>query len=235
MPRRARLELPGVPMHVTQRGVNRGAVFVDDSDRRHYLHLLADALRAGPVALHAYALMGNHVHLLMTPGAAGAASALMHRLGQSYVAGFNRRHGRCGPLWQDRFKSCLVDSQRYLLSVYRYIDLNPVRAALVADPADYAWSSAQANLGVRASALALVPHPEWLNLAGDAASRHAAYRQFLGAAVSNAELGAIRKHLAQQRAYGSQGFQTMVQERLGGPARCRPVGRPARDRSGSSD
>lgn len=102
------------------------------------------------MALHAYALMGNHVHLLMTPGAAGAAAGLMRRLGPSDVAGFNRHHGRCGPLWRDRFKSCLVDSERYLLSVYRYIDLNPVRAGLVADPAGYRWSSAAANLGVRA-------------------------------------------------------------------------------------
>jgi putative transposase len=214
-------------MHVIQRGVNRCAVFVDDGDRRHYLHLLADGLRGGPIALHAFALMGNHVHLLLTPGEVGAAAALMRRLGQSYVAGFNRRHGRCGPLWQDRFRSCLIDTRHYLLSVYRYIDLNPVRAGLVLDPVDYGWSSAPANLGVRASTLPLVPHPEWLCLAGDPASRHAAYRRFLDDGVGSAELAAIRTHVAQQRAYGSTGFQAMVERTLGHPARCRPVGRPA--------
>lgn len=213
-------------MHVIQRGVNRGAVFIDNRDREHYVQLLADALRDSPVALHAFALMGNHVHLLLTPRAPGGTSGLMRRLGQSYVAGFNRRHGRCGPLWQERFKSCLVEDERYLLAVYRYIDLNPVRAALVTDPVDYPWSSARANLGLGASMLPLIPHPVWLGLGADAACRHATYRQFLRQAVSDTELTAIRAHASQQRAYGSERFQAMVERTLGRPARCRPGGRP---------
>lgn len=226
MPRRPRLELPGIPMHVVQRGVNRGAVFIDDSDRRHYLQLLSDGLADGRVVLHAFALMGNHVHLLLTPHEGGASSALMHGLGQNYVAGFNRRHARCGPLWQDRFRSSLVGTDEYLLSVYRYIDLNPVRAGLVADAVDYAWSSARFNLGLGTSKLPLVRHETWLRLGTDGAARHAAYGRFLREATPADELSAIRGHLAQQRVYGSERFQSMVERTLGRNARCRPLGRP---------
>lgn len=119
MPRRPRLELPGIPMHITQRGVNRGAIFVDDEDRAHFLALLGQELQRAHVALHAYVLMGNHVHLLATATEAGAVSSALRRQGQCYVQAFNRRHGRTGTLWEGRFKSSLVDSEQYLLTVYR--------------------------------------------------------------------------------------------------------------------
>lgn len=112
MPRRPRLELPGLPLHVTQRGVNRAATFLDDEDFTHYLHCLGDAFSTHGLALHAYVLMTTHVHLLLTPPAPGRLSAAMRQIGQRYVPVFNRKHGRTGTLWEGRFKSCLVDTER---------------------------------------------------------------------------------------------------------------------------
>src|SRR5688572_580551 len=149
MPRLARIDVPGLPLHVVQRGVNRVRTFEDDQDRWHYLDLLDRARLKHDVAVHAYVLMSNHVHLLLSASVEGAVSAAMHRIGSAYVRMFNRRHGRVGTLWQGRFKSCLVDHDRYLLAVYRYIELNPVRAGLVAHAEQYRWSSVHGNTGRR--------------------------------------------------------------------------------------
>ena len=128
MARLPRLDLPGIPQHVVQRSNNRLPCFLDDDDRRRYLHLLHEALIDTAVELHAYVLMGNHVHLLVTPPERGAVSRLVQKLGRHYVGQFNARHQRTGTLWEGRYKSCLVDSHGYLLQCTRYIDLNPVRA-----------------------------------------------------------------------------------------------------------
>lgn len=127
MPRQPRLHLPGIPLHITQRGVNRCAIFVDDDDRQHCYQLLREVMAANTVAVHAYVFMGNHIHLLLTAPEADALPRAMRNLGQCYVQAFNNRHDRCGPLWQGRYKSCIVDSEQYLMTVYRYIELNPVR------------------------------------------------------------------------------------------------------------
>ena len=111
MPRQTRLELPGTPLHITQRGVNRCAIFVDEEDRRHYYELLRDTVHEHGIAVHAYVLMGNHVHLLLTSPERDALSRAMRNVGQCYVQAFNRRHRRTGTLWQGRFKSCLVDGR----------------------------------------------------------------------------------------------------------------------------
>jgi putative transposase len=227
MPRRARLELAGVPLHVTQRGVNRGAIFVDDDDRGHYLQLLAEVAESGLVAIHAYVLMGNHVHLLMSAAEAGVISAAMRRLGQCYVQGFNRRHRRSGPLWEGRFKSCLVDSDSYVLAVYRYIELNPVRAAMVDAPQRYRWSSVHGNLASVVDPL-LTPHLCLAALGAESGDRADAYREWLRAGTDTQELTAIRHHLEQERALGSVRFQRMVEQTLGRPVALRPRGRPER-------
>ena len=159
MPRRPRLELPGFPLHVTHRGVNQAATFIDDDDFVCYRHWLEEALAEHEVALHAYALMSNHLHLLLTPAASGSLSRAMSRLGQRYVPAFNRKHGRTGTLWEGRFKSCLVDSERYLLVVHRYIELNPVRAAMVELPEHYPWSSVSASLATAAQDRITPPWP----------------------------------------------------------------------------
>jgi putative transposase len=229
MPRRPRLELPGIPMHITQRGVNRGAIFIDDEDRAHFLALLCHELRRAHVALHAYVLMGNHVHLLATATEAGAVSSALRRQGQCYVQAFNRRHGRTGTLWEGRFKSSLVDSDRYLLRVYRYIELNPVRAFLTATPEGYRWSSVHANLGHVTDDL-VTPHPVYEHLGIDDQARYAAYRHWLYEPLLPEDIGAIRAHLRQERALGDERFQAMVEKALGRPVAVRRPGRPRAER-----
>jgi putative transposase len=158
MPRQARLELPGIPMHVTQRGVNRCAIFLGDEGRHHYRRLLRVACRKHDAAVHAFVLMDNHVHLLISANQCGRVAQAMRAAGQAHVQAFNFRHGRSGTLWRGRFKSCLVDIDRYLLTVIRYIELNPVRAAIMARPEDYRWSSVHTHLGqARGPLLTLQP------------------------------------------------------------------------------
>ena len=137
MPRQARLVLPDVALHVIQRGHNRQACFRQETDYLVYLTLLHDLSTKRRCAMHAYCLMTNHVHLLLTPGDAQACATLMRDLGQGFVQYFNRRYERSGTLWEGRFRSCLVESARYVLACYRYIELNPVRAGMVADASSY--------------------------------------------------------------------------------------------------
>ncbi|SEI45544.1 transposase [Frateuria terrea] len=227
MPRLPRLELPGVPLHITQRGINKGAIFLDEEDRYHFRHLLRRAFRDQAVALHAFVLMDNHFHLLVTPAAVGTLSNAMGRVGQAYVQAFNLRHHRCGALWQGRFKSCLVQSERYLLTVMRYIELNPVRAAMVDAPEDYRWSSVHTHLG-RARDPLVTPHPLYLALGSDPTARADAYRRWLDAGIAPDDLHHLRAYARQERALGDERFQRMVETTLGRPASCRPRGRPAK-------
>lgn len=225
MPRRPRLILPNQPFHVTQRGVNRAAIFLDDEDRHHYRRVLLKACRTHDVAIHAFVLMDNHVHLLLTPATDDALALAMRVSGQSYVQAFNARHARSGTLWQGRFHSCLVDSDRYLLTVCRYIELNPVRAAIVAAAQDYRWSSVHTHLGTDRDPL-VTPHPLYLALGDTTESRAAGYRQWLDAGLADQELDAIRRYISQQRALGDPKFQAMVEQTLNRPAAYRPGGRP---------
>jgi putative transposase len=174
MARQPRLIVPDIALHIVQRGVDRQDCFRHETDRVVYLTLLRDLLGATQCSLHAYCLMTNHVHLLLTPADPQGPSTLMCKLGQSYVPYFNRRYGRTGTLWEGRFKSCLVDSARYVLGCYRYIERNPVRAGMVAAPAAYRWSSHLGNLGHIGNKL-LSSHPEYLALGLEHGSRHAAY------------------------------------------------------------
>jgi len=169
----------------------------------------------------------NHVHLLLTSPERNALSRVMRNVGQCYVQAFNRRHRRTGTLWQGRFKSCLVDSERYLLTVYRYIELNPVRAAMVERPEQHRWSSVHANLNQRPDDL-VTPHPVYLGLDVDPNVRAEAYRAWLRQGVSDDDLHQIRHHLQQERALGDAKFQAMIERALGRPAVVRPRGRPPR-------
>lgn len=166
MARHPRLILPGVALHVIQRGNNRNACFGGDSDYLAYLAHLRHLCGRYRCELHAYCLMTNHVHLLMTPDDAKACSLLMQDLGRSYVRYFNRRHKRSGTLWEGRFRSCVVESAEYVLACYRYIELNPVRAGMVKHPSVYPWSSHAVNTGVRADPKVLA-HPDFAALAGN--------------------------------------------------------------------
>jgi putative transposase len=145
MPRRARAVLPGFALHIVQRGINGNPCFLQPGDFAAYLGFLAQFSAKFSCAVHAYCLMTNHVHLLATPGSVEACGLLMKNLSQCYVQWLNHRLGRSGTLWEGRFHSCLVNSDNYVLACYRYIELNPVRAGMVAAAGQYRWSSYSAN------------------------------------------------------------------------------------------
>lgn len=157
MPRRTRIHIDGLPLHIVQRGHNRAACFFDDQDRRAYLGWLHEALVREHCRLHAYVLMTNHVHLLLTPEEVERVPQVLISVGRRYVQYVNHTYGRTGTLWDGRYKSSLVQAETYLLFCHRYVELNPVRAGMVADPARYRWSSYRANALGEADTL-VTPH-----------------------------------------------------------------------------
>lgn len=227
MARKPRIDVAGVPQHLIQRGVDRSVCFCDDLDREFYLANLQEAARACDCRIHAYVLMTNHVHLLATGEAIGAISAMMQMLGRRYVRRFNDRYHRTGTLWEGRFKSCLVDSERYVLICYRYIEMNPVRARMVGHPLEYVWSSVHANAAGRADAL-VDPHETYLGLARQEVQRLRIYSELLAQAINEHDLIAIRGHVNQGKALGGKRFQQQIAELTGREVHLRKRGRPRR-------
>jgi putative transposase len=178
-------------MHVRQRGNDAQDCFRTERDRLVYLVILRELCLKTRCALHAYCLMTNHVHLLLTPPAEQACATLMRDLGQRYVQYFNRRHKRTGTLWEGRFRSCLVESREYVLGCYRYIEMNPVEAGMVDRPSRYRWSSHLGNTGGAANKL-LTPHVEYAALAEEPAARPAAYLRLFEGPQDRDLLKAIR-------------------------------------------
>jgi len=191
MARHPRIVVPGVALHITQRGNNRQDCFHQDNDRLVYLSILRDLLRLRRCALHAYCLMTNHVHLLLTPEHETGCSLMLRDLGRCYASYFNRRYSRTGQLWEGRFRSCLVDTAAYVLACYRYIELNPVRAGMVASPAAFSWSSYGGNSAARVDEL-LTPHDEYLALGRTHAARESAYRDLVFTPEDSDFLSAMR-------------------------------------------
>jgi len=214
MARQSRLIFPGVAVHVVQRGVDRVACFRSEADRLVYLSQLRQLYEKHECAVHAYCLMTNHVHLLLTPSTAGSCAAFMRDLGRRYVPYFNSTHQRTGTLWEGRFRSCLVESAHYLLACYRYIELNPVRAAMVNHPAAYLWSSYAVNTGARSDPF-VSPHAEFLALAEDARARHIAYRALFETELDEPMLAAIRDATNGGYPLASDAYKTSVIAPLG--------------------
>ena len=229
MARRQRYILPGVAVHVIQRGVNRAACFRGDSDYLVYLSHLRQLSLKHDCAVHAYCLMTNHVHLLLTPSATDSCTNLMRDMGRRYVPYFNRRHQRTGTLWEGRFRSCTVESARYVLACHRYIELNPVRAQIVDKPVAYPWSSHAANSGAQDDA-SLSPHAEFDALALNRERRFAAYRALFADKMDESLLMAIRDATNGGYPLVSDAFKTNVIAPLGwktGPEKPGP--RPSLD------
>jgi putative transposase len=229
MPRPPRLNLPGIPQHVTQRGNNRQACFFDDEDRIAYLSLLGKAAHVRGCEIHAYVLMTNHVHLLVTPTTPDGVSRLMQDIGREYVRRINGLYRRSGTLWEGRFKSSLVDSERYGLICYRYIELNPVRAKMVGHPGDYRWSSFAANALGQTDPL-LTPHPMWLALGKTNRRRCNAYRELFMNDMLQSKLEAIRYSNRKGLPLGSEAFKAQVEARLKIKLKTGKVGRPAQSK-----
>ncbi len=225
MPRPPRFNLVDVPQHVIQRGNNRQGTFFKDSDFQHYLECLKAAADKYSCAVHAYVLMSNHVHLLMTPRAPNAVSKVMQSLGRRYVRYVNDTYRRTGTLWEGRHGAGLVDSERYLLACYRYIEMNPVRARLVKDAADYPWSSHRHHARGEYSGL-IVDHPVYEALGASAGERRAAYRELFRDPMEDGLLHDIRPSVNRSWVLGRERFKDEIEAALRRRVRPAKRGRP---------
>ena len=223
MARLPRFDLPGQPQHIIQRGNNRSVIFVADEDYLFYLENLNAACQKYACDLHAYVLMTNHVHLLITPHHTGAIGKVMQMLGRYYVQYFNRQYQRTGTLWEGRYKATLLDSDQYLLVCSRYIELNPVRAGMVSHPSDYPWSSYAFNALGQENVL-LTPHPLYLALGRDETKRQDVYRALFEHHVPGSVLKEIREATNKAWVLGGGRFQEEVESLLQRQAKPKPRG-----------
>lgn len=231
MARLPRLILPGQPHHVILRGNNRQAIFFSDLDRQHLLATLTEVAVQYGVAIHAYVLMDNHLHLLLTPSAADDLSRMMQALGRRYVGWFNARHRRSGTLWEGRFRAGLIEGERHLLACMRYIELNPVRAGLCLEPAQWPWSSALHHLGLARSGL-ITEHEMYWSLGNTPFEREHAYRDFIGQGVPESERASFTDAALRGRPVASDAFlKPLVADHEVVVVR-RPRGRPRKAKGG---
>lgn len=214
MPRRPRHFIPGVPLHIIQRGNNRQACFYAERDYVIYLDKLLEYSLAYGAVVHSYVLMTNHVHLLLTPTEKNSASRVLQALGRYYVRYVNATYGRTGTLWEGRFKASLVHSSQYLLTVCRYIEMNPLRANMVAHPADYPWSSYRSNAMGKPIKL-VTPHPIYNALGKNRSARQAAYRSLFNSQISEWTLEEIRRAANKGWVLGNSRFKQEIEHQLG--------------------
>jgi putative transposase len=216
MPRPPRVVLPGHTLHLIQRGNNRSSCFVDDEDRACYLASLHRSSANARCPVHAYVLMTNHVHLLVTAADECAPARMMQALGRNYVRHFNERHGRTGTLWEGRYRSSLIESERYFLSCSRYIETNPVRAGVVSRPGEYRWSSFRSNAEGQPDAL-VRHHAVYLALGRWGPTRREAYRALFDTPLDAPLLDAIRCATNKGIALGFDDSRSALRRALGRP------------------
>lgn len=225
MARLPRLALAGHLHHLIHRGHNLQPIVVDDDDRRALLAALQDSAATHRVAIHAYVVMPNHLHLLATPAADEGLSRMMQALGRRYVSAFNLRHGRVGTLWEGRFRAAPLEAESHLLSVMRSIELNPQRAGLSTEPGDFAWSSAAHHLGRRRDPLISDPPGFWA-LGNTPFERELAWRRWLEEGESEAERERLIDAALKGWPLGSARFLQLLGEMSPRPMSPRPRGRP---------
>ena len=224
MPRKPRFNLVGIPQHVIQRGNNREPCFYAEEDYRRYLEDLEESAKKNDCRIHAYVLMTNHVHLLVTPMIEHGISQMMQALGRRYVRYINTSYQRTGTLWEGRFKSSLIDSDQYLLTCMRYIELNPVRAKMVEYPDEYMWSSYRGN--AQGGNRLLEQHPIYLQLGATEAERQVAYRELFKNYIDNDALHEIRESLNHELVLGRSYFKDKIEEVTSRQTRLGIPGRP---------
>ena len=227
MARLPRLVLPGFAHHLIQRGHNQQAIVRTDADRTAYLDFLRDAARSERVAVHAYALLDNQVHLLVTPENDGGLSRMMQTLGRRYVGWFNRTHSHTGTLWEGRFRGTVLEADRYLLATMRCIELAPVQAGAVAAAQDFPWSSYAHHIGLRNDPL-LSEHALYWQLGNTPFERQAEYRRYVDQGVPAAERQVLLDAALKSWALGSPEFLAQIGTLVKRPVSPRPRGRPAR-------
>jgi len=228
MPRRARIVAAGFPMHVILRGIDCGAMFFEDEDRRFFLDHLGPVAKEQGVAVHAYVVMTNHVHLLMTAAGEQGVPAVMKRIGQRYVQHVNRTYRRTGGWFEGRFRSSLIEADGYLLACQRYIELNPVRAAMVAGPGDYPWSSYRANALGNTDPV-VTPHALFLGLAASDERRRAEYRRLFENELSAELVKSLRDCINGGFVLGSPKFERQIAAMVGRRTWKGSPGRPRKE------
>lgn len=227
MPRKQRMYLPGIPCHIIQRGNNRETTFFNDSDYQFYLECLDHAVNKYKADIHAYVLMTNHVHILMTPLHKESISLVMQSIGRRYVQYINKKHKRTGTLWESRHKASLVDSEAYLLACSRYIEMNPVNANRVKHPSEYKWSSYKHNACGELNKL-ICPHEIYIRLGPNDELRQQAYTSLFNVDVDIKETQFIRNAVCFSMPTGGKKFQHQIEKivsrKLGYAKKGRPQG-----------
>jgi putative transposase len=227
MARLPRLTVPGYPHHLIQRGNNRQPIFASDGDYETLLAMLDEGARKFEVEVHAYVLMTNHFHLLATPATATGLPSLMQAVGRRYVRHFNQAQGRSGTLWEGRYRSTLIQADRYLLACMAYLDLNPVRAGIAQSAKDYPWSSHRRYIGLRDDKL-VTPHPLFWTLGNTPFAREAAYAEMVDAGVSQQQQQALTNSALQGWALGEVSYVEELQKRTARRVSKGKAGRPVR-------
>ena len=225
MARLPRLTLAGYPHHIILRGNNRQAIFMDSADFERMLALLQNHAMEQGVQVHAYVLMSNHLHLLLTPSQNDSLPKMMQAVGRSYVLYFNKRHGRSGTLWEGRYRSALIQTERYFLACMAYIDLNPVRAGMVAQAAGYPWSSHGHYIG-RQNEAWLTPHALYWEMGNTPFAREAAYAVMVNAGVNQTQQQALTSSALSGWALGEESFVIGLQKQTSRRVNPAKVGRP---------
>lgn len=229
MPRKPRFFLPNSPVHIVQRGHSKAPVFFEDSDFKAYLNWLREGASRYKVDIHAFVLMTNHVHMLLSSPAPTNISRMMQLLGRYYSPYINKKHNRSGSIWEGRFKSSLVSDDQYLLTCMRYIELNPVRAMMVSSPSDYRWSSFHHNIGAKNIRL-ITPHTTYLALGERPHERSHNYLQLFEDRLSPQVLRKIRDCLQSGTPLGNSIFVGEVEDRLKVKVGKTSPGRPRKQR-----
>ena len=225
MARLARFFIKDQPQHIIQRGNNKQDIFASEDDYRFYLECLSEAAERYQLKIHAYVLMTNHVHLLASPREEQSISKTLQSLGRRYVQYFNNSYDRTGTLWEGRYKATLIDSDGYLLTCMRYIELNPVRAKMVKQPKNYPWSSYHYNANGKVDPI-ITPHRLYLSLGKDGIARQQAYRALLKEKLSQIELESIREATNKAWVLGSDKFKQKVEKLSDRRPSPKPRGRP---------
>jgi len=223
MARQPRFVLLGYPQHIIIRGNNRDAIFYDEQDYLFYIRKLRESALKHGCRVHAYVLMTNHVHILVSPDSEESISKMIQMVGRYYVQYFNYIYGRTGTLWEGRYKASLVDTEGYLLRCYQYIEMNPVRANMVEHCAEYPWSSYRHNALGQSNAL-ITPHDQYIHLGVDEAARQAAYRQLFACQIDPKTLEEIRFAANKAWVLGSDYFKEQIARNVSRPAAPRPRG-----------